>query len=461
VNTLIRSIQHKECARTTTPAPSGLLQRKCACGQHPSTGGECEECKKKHVTLQRRRNGFAEQNSAPPIVNEVLRSPGQPLDQATRAFMEPRFGHDFSQVRVHTDAQAAESARAVDALAYTVGQNLVFGTGKYAPWTTNGRGLLAHELTHTIQQGREGRNRESAMTTISPFLSQQGEDEAQRSEAELRDGSGTTSSVAGGTVLPSLQRQAHGTPSPVSVRSPVLEEAVTQVSAAEAKLTGRHLTSAEAELAASVFGNSIDYSRVRLIPTDILEFRTVANTIRIPKHFAIADPLQAQTFVHEMTHVWQYQHGGTSYISVSLATQISGVLRTGNRNAAYCYKLTPGKSFFEHMPEQQAMIVENYYKMVRDRSSSDKSGLFLDNYGWVCSAKAAYISWNDRQAEISQELPLHEPLIRQMRAALPRSEADILTLRATEVMQTPGEKALPASDERKLAPVKPLLELRF
>src|SRR5215213_8121459 len=95
--------------------------------------------------------------SAPPIVDEVMRSPGQPLDPPTRAFMEPRFGHDFSRVRVHTDARAAQSARAVNALAYTVGQDVVFGTGQYAPGTTAGTRLLAHELTHVVQQSQHYR----------------------------------------------------------------------------------------------------------------------------------------------------------------------------------------------------------------------------------------------------------------------------------------------------------------
>jgi len=66
--------------------------------------------------------------------------------------MEPRFGHDFSQVQVHTDEKAADSARSVNALAYTVGRDVVFGTGQYAPETTAGKRLLAHELTHVVQQ---------------------------------------------------------------------------------------------------------------------------------------------------------------------------------------------------------------------------------------------------------------------------------------------------------------------
>ncbi len=88
----------------------------------------------------------------PFIVHDVLRSPGQPLDAEARAFMEPRFGHDFGNVRVHTDAKAAESAWAVDAHAYTVGPDIVFGARKYTPNNISGRLLLAHELAHVTQQ---------------------------------------------------------------------------------------------------------------------------------------------------------------------------------------------------------------------------------------------------------------------------------------------------------------------
>lgn len=85
-------------------------------------------------------------------MHEVLRSPGQTLDAATRAFFETRFGHDFSHVRLHTDAKAAESARAVNSLAYTVGRNIVFARGQYVTRTHSGRHLLAHELAHVLQQ---------------------------------------------------------------------------------------------------------------------------------------------------------------------------------------------------------------------------------------------------------------------------------------------------------------------
>jgi len=147
----------------TFAAKSGFLQRKCACGGTPGPARECESCSEKK--LQRRRGGLSAPASihrpprsvleVPLIVHEVLRSPGQPLDRETRALMELRFGHDFGDVRVHTDARAAESARAVNAFAYTVGREVVFGEEQYAPRSSDGRGLLAHELTHVVQQ-RDG-----------------------------------------------------------------------------------------------------------------------------------------------------------------------------------------------------------------------------------------------------------------------------------------------------------------
>jgi acyl dehydratase len=85
-------------------------------------------------------------------VDEALRFPGRPLDTATRGRMEPRFGHDFSRVRIHTDAQAASSAEALNAAAYTLGQHVVFGRGQYRPDSESGQRLLAHELTHVLQQ---------------------------------------------------------------------------------------------------------------------------------------------------------------------------------------------------------------------------------------------------------------------------------------------------------------------
>jgi hypothetical protein len=89
----------------------------------------------------------------------AVRGGGQPLPESQRSFFEPRFGHDFSQVRVHTDAEAAEIAEALQARAFTVGHDIVFAAGQHAPETTAGETLLAHELTHVVQQ--KGANRVS------------------------------------------------------------------------------------------------------------------------------------------------------------------------------------------------------------------------------------------------------------------------------------------------------------
>ncbi|HTB80783.1 MAG TPA: DUF4157 domain-containing protein [Opitutaceae bacterium] len=86
-------------------------------------------------------------------ISSALNTPGEPLDTVTRAYMEPRLGHDLGSVRVHHDSTAARSARSENAQAYAVGRDLVFGDGRYAPHTVAGRKLLAHELTHAVQQG--------------------------------------------------------------------------------------------------------------------------------------------------------------------------------------------------------------------------------------------------------------------------------------------------------------------
>lgn len=92
---------------------------------------------------------------APSIVHDVINSGGQSLDTGTRNFFEPRFGHDFSKIKIHTGSQASASSRAINAHAYTSGNNIVFNEGKFAPHTDDGRKLLAHELTHVVQQGED------------------------------------------------------------------------------------------------------------------------------------------------------------------------------------------------------------------------------------------------------------------------------------------------------------------
>lgn len=181
--------------------------------------------------------GAVAASEVPPVVREVLRSPGQPLDAGNRAFMEPRFGHDFSQVRIHADARAADSARAVDALAYTVGQDVVFGAGLYQPGGREGRRLLAHELAHTLQQGDVGRP--AALTIAAP--DHPSEIEAHRAADAVttggRSGAFTVSTASAGGLLqrqgkqPSASASASASPPAASPPTPaqIYQQALPKV----------------------------------------------------------------------------------------------------------------------------------------------------------------------------------------------------------------------------------------
>jgi len=136
--------------RAAAPPNHGAwLQRSCAC----SGVRTCSDCAGQ---LQRRGDSASMPAAVPASVTEVLRSSGQVLAPEVRAFAEPRLGHDLSGVRVHADEPAARSARDVNALAYTVGQDVVFAAGHYRPGDSEGRRLIAHELIHVVQQSQGG-----------------------------------------------------------------------------------------------------------------------------------------------------------------------------------------------------------------------------------------------------------------------------------------------------------------
>lgn len=162
-----------EAARMRTPAPvlgtrqarpvAPQLQRSCACG------GMCSGCRSERSELLARDmqpGDIAALSGAweelPPVVHEVLSSPGQPMEEGLRTVMESRFGHDFSRVRIHTDEPAARSTDAIGASAYTAGQHVVFAGGKYSPTSPAGAELLAHELVHVVQQSRAGHGAQAA-----------------------------------------------------------------------------------------------------------------------------------------------------------------------------------------------------------------------------------------------------------------------------------------------------------
>lgn len=134
------------------------IQRMCAHCQNeleaPRVQRLCSECEEQMHRRTNDRSRRTPQVSAK-LQSQIagLRGGGQPLGASTRKFFEPRFGRDFSDVRIHEGSKAAETARSVNALAYTTGRDIVFAPSQYSPGTERGKRLLAHELTHTIQQG--------------------------------------------------------------------------------------------------------------------------------------------------------------------------------------------------------------------------------------------------------------------------------------------------------------------
>ena len=197
-----RSEMGQQGGLLTLMASSPRLQRQCACGSPSATGGSCSACEEKasgqgakpllkHLAigasddpLEREADRVADQvmrmeapaqplkdrgvlriqrleshpsraasEMAPPSVERVLAGTGRPLEPRLREEMERRFLYDFSRVRLHDDSEAHQSALSVNASAYTVGSQIVFGAGRFAPETRDGQRLLAHELTHVIQQG--------------------------------------------------------------------------------------------------------------------------------------------------------------------------------------------------------------------------------------------------------------------------------------------------------------------
>jgi hypothetical protein len=145
---------------------------------------ECEEEKHKAIPQVQRKEQAAD---TPPLTSPVaaniqnLRGGGKTLPAGTRAFFEPRFGVNFSNVRVHTGARAEEAAESISAKAFTLGNDIAFGSGQYSPATHEGRNLLAHELTHTVQQG--------ASTVDSPIVQRQPEapKKAEKPKADEKD----------------------------------------------------------------------------------------------------------------------------------------------------------------------------------------------------------------------------------------------------------------------------------
>jgi Domain of unknown function (DUF4157) len=331
--------------------------------------------------------------TAPPIVHEVLDSPGEPLDRATRASMETQLDADFSGVRVHVDDRAARSAEAVGAAAYTVGRDVVFGRGFYRPQSREGRELLAHELEHTEQEGTGPVPSELRIGHPADLAEREASAAATRIRSgqrrpERRPARGSRTPVLRRTLLGSLLGGAGGAlggaliggllGGPIgAVIGGVVGLVGGMVVGELATTRSRALTQDEIDYAHEIYLESVDYTKIRITRDSTLAVgapRTIGNTIHLKSdwgHFK-GDTLDLTeegmlTLIHEMGHVWQYQHTGLAYIPLSLIAQLRAAVHGGTRTGAYDWH-TPhneGTPWEYWNPEQQAEAIEDYNKFYR------------------------------------------------------------------------------------------------
>ena len=323
-------------------------------------------------------------------VGRVLRSQSEPLPPAVRSLLEPWFGRDLSAVRVHTGPAAAESALAVGAAAYTVGRHIAFAPGHYAPHSEDGRRLIAHELTHVVQQdahpGAEHVEilpatdvREHEAHAVADVSGRR----AARHHGAPVGGPLLQRSLLGG-ILGGLAGAAGGALLGGLLGGPIGAVVGGLVGLVGGALIGdaattrkRSLTSAEIAYAREVFKDSIDYSEITITRDSMISTgapKTLGNVIHLRSdwgHF-VGDTLDLTekgrlTLIHEMGHVWQYQNGGLAYIPESLWAQFKGFVGAGTRDAAYDWReadLT-GLPWEKWNPEQQASAIEDYNKLLR------------------------------------------------------------------------------------------------
>lgn len=357
---------------------------------------------------------------------------GAPLPPATRSEFESRFGTDFSEVRVHTGPVANEAATSINAKAFTYGHDIVFGSGQYTPNSSEGRRLLAHELTHVVQQRSpsvrmiqrdlKAYNKPKSdvlpsagpMSSTSHILTKSAEAPGIRNALsgliasgkvkEVKSTDGTTSWFAAqhhrnaqlDEIRQALQNAGyakadklaraiydiHGeflyaneeleTISPFYSRTQHLGENIeTQ--------THRSMTEWEIRQAKRVFGNAIDYSKVTIAEGSISAkigsafgyARTVGNTIYFPP----GGSRNMAFLIHELTHVWQYQTTGWTYAPKAIWAQVTeGYSYTEGGKSAKQSLLdarAAGKTLFDYNKEQQGDILRSYF--LRLQRSEDTS----------------------------------------------------------------------------------------
>ena len=353
----------------------------------------------------RRDQNVAPPTAVPEVVHEVLNSPGEELDDTTRAAMEDRFGYDFGSVRVHSDERAAQSADAVEAAAWTVGDDVAFARGLYSPGSSGGRELLAHELAHVV----EGTGQADSTVTLGRTDDPAERRAESRATGRVSDrphsrpartpGRRSRGGVLRRTTLGALVGGGIGAlggailggvlGGPIGALVGGLVGFVAGAIVGEVATTdSRSLKPEEIEYAKEIYLDSVDYTQITITRDSVLALgapRTIGNTIHLKSVWDKKEvfvgktldltPFGLEVLIHEMAHVWQYQNGGLAYIPESLIAQLKAAVSGGDRGGAYDWRAAhdAGIPWEEWNPEQQAGAVERYNVLLRRSKAKDQS----------------------------------------------------------------------------------------
>lgn len=365
------------------------------------------------------------------------RGPAQRLPEDLQASLAHTHGGDFSEVRIHTDREAGESALALGAAAYTVGRDIVFAPGAYAPQQAEGRRLIAHEAFHVQQQaGPQGEPPAGGWRVAAPdSASERQADEAaqahlagRRAPTPRRAPAGTLHrSLLGAGIGGGLGALAGGVIGgllfgPVgAVVGGLLGLVGGAILGDLASRRSRSLSSDEVTYLQEIYRDSVDYSQVTITRGSALSAgaaRTTGNTINLQDEHFDGDTMNLSdagrlVLAHEMGHVWQYQNGGLAYIPSSLIPQIVAGISGQSRNAAYDWRAAVANhlDWADWNAEQQAECISDYNEALRRVQA--------DNYGENAEQRLADI----------HTIVLAEPYIALVRARVgapgsPRPGAD-------------------------------------
>ena len=374
-------------------------------------------------TLQRKEATNALTPDPSPAVGQTLQSAGQPMDVSTRSFMEQRFGHDFSQVRIHNDPVAHQSSDDIQARAYTHGHHVAFGAGQYQPGSETGQKLLAHELTHVVQQ--ENHQSDTVQRDVKAYYKEKTEAlptfdmtgasssyqkfsaEAQKLHdaltgliatgkiTEIKSKSGDVAWFAANhqknVQLSEIEAalQAAGIPNALALAKRIDDIHAEYVYSQESLISiapfyshetksksdlhrnnSRELTEYEIRQAKRVFKSSLDYAKVTIEERSKVfsvkgYARTVGNSIYFPDEIRDMDLL-----IHELTHVWQYQTTGWTYAPKALIAQAFGdgysyTDEGKTKEQTLIDARAAGKVLTSFNKEQQGDILADYFSLLR------------------------------------------------------------------------------------------------